>query len=43
VYADFMQWWVEWQRRKGQTEKWLKDQMVNLGMPRDAIPKKLLY
>ncbi len=41
-FADFMHWWIEWQRKKGNIEQWLKDRLIQLGMPADVIPKKLL-
>ena len=43
IFADFMHWWIEWQRKNGHIEQWLKDQLIHLGLPADAVPKKLLY
>jgi polar amino acid transport system substrate-binding protein len=42
IFADFMQWWVEWNNRKGNFEMWLKDELVEVGLPRDSLPDRIL-
>lgn len=42
IFKDYMQWWVEWNNRKGNFENWLKDELVEIGLPRDSLPEQIL-
>lgn len=42
VFQDYMQWWVEWNYLQGNFEAWLKDELVEIGLPRDSLPEKIL-
>lgn len=42
IFKDYMQWWIEWNYRQGNFDKWLKDELVEIGLPRDSLPAKIL-
>ena len=42
-FHDFIHWWAEWYRLRGQVESWIKDALVEAGIPADSIPDKLYF
>ncbi|MCC7017742.1 MAG: transporter substrate-binding domain-containing protein [Rhodospirillales bacterium] len=43
VFRDFMQYWVEWQRLQGNTQQWIKDRLIHLGMDPKDIPDQIVF
>jgi polar amino acid transport system substrate-binding protein len=42
-FRDFMHWWAEWQRLRGQVEKWIREAMLEQGVAPEDIPDKLYF
>jgi len=42
-FRDFVHWWAEWYRLRGQVESWIKDALVGMGIPKDSLPDKLYF
>ena len=42
-FRDFMHWWAEWNRLRGQVEKWIREAMLAQGVAPEDIPDKLYF
>ena len=42
-FRDFVHWWAEWYRLRGQVETWIKDALAGMGIPQDSLPDKLYF
>jgi len=42
-YRDFMHWWTEWYRLRGQVETWIKDGLIEMGVKPEEMPDRFYF
>jgi polar amino acid transport system substrate-binding protein len=42
-FRDFVHWWAEWYRLRGQVERWVKDGLIGIGISEDSLPEKFYF